>query len=428
MFPSPKLTPVMLALPALWALHWWRSGSPFPKTTLNFPLLLLAVMLLVSLYATFSIEFSLSKISNVMLGFGLFFGILRFASSSDRWILSMGAFLIAGLVVAVLGLIGGIWPSKLPILGQVGDALPQLVTGIPGAEIGFHPNQISGTLLWVVQLFWTVTLALFLLRKQIFSRYRPVFRWAAVLILLLIAISISAVLLMTQSRAAYMGLAGGSIVLISPILPRRVRWPVLIVGLGLVVALGVVLLGDSFSLSQEGFVSEISASGALSVQSLPARFEIWSRALYGIQDFAFTGMGMNTFRRVVQVLYPLFAIAPDKDIAHAHNHLLQTALDVGLPGLIAYLALMISALAMLVRIWNHRPAFTFPPTLTAAFVLGLGGGLIAHSIYGLLDAVVLGAKPGFLWWWLHGLVASLYQLGTSGYERSYAKGVVTSNE
>jgi len=40
--------------------------------------------------------------------------------------------------------------------------------------------------------------------------------------------------------------------------------------------------------------------------TVSGRVEVWSRALYGIQDFPFTGMGMNAFRRVVPVLYPCF--------------------------------------------------------------------------------------------------------------------------
>jgi len=48
-----------------------------------------------------------------------------------------------------------------------------------------------------------------------------------------------------------------------------------------------------------------------------------------------------------------------------------------------------------------------------AMILGLGAGLAAHMVYGLLDAISLGAKPGFLWWWLLGLIASLYRLQVS---------------
>jgi O-antigen ligase len=44
------------------------------------------------------------------------------------------------------------------------------------------------------------------------------------------------------------------------------------------------------------------------VPSIEGRLEVWNRAIYGITDFPFTGMGMNTFRKVVHVLYPLFSV------------------------------------------------------------------------------------------------------------------------
>jgi hypothetical protein len=46
--------------------------------------------------------------------------------------------------------------------------------------------------------------------------------------------------------------------------------------------------------------------------------------------------------------------------------------------------------------------------LTKTLVLGLGGGLAAHLIYGLTDAVALGAKPGLLYWMLLGLIVGLF--------------------
>jgi putative inorganic carbon (HCO3(-)) transporter len=81
--------------------------------------------------------------------------------------------------------------------------------------------------------------------------------------------------------------------------------------------------------------------------------EVWSRAIYGIQDFPFTGMGMNAFRKVVPVPYPLFTVSPDVDIRHAHNEFLQAALDLGIPGLIAFITLYIGAFWMLWEIWKN---------------------------------------------------------------------------
>jgi predicted lipid-binding transport protein (Tim44 family) len=42
-------------------------------------------------------------------------------------------------------------------------------------------------------------------------------------------------------------------------------------------------------------------------------------------------------------------------------------------------------------------------------VIGLGGGLLAHLLYGLTDAVSLGAKPGILFWILLGLITALHK-------------------
>ena len=44
---------------------------------------------------------------------------------------------------------------------------------------------------------------------------------------------------------------------------------------------------------------------------------------------------MNVFRRVVHALYPTVFNSPEIDVVHAHNHLLQAALDLGIPGLLA---------------------------------------------------------------------------------------------
>jgi O-antigen ligase len=104
------------------------------------------------------------------------------------------------------------------------------------------------------------------------------------------------------------------------------------------------------------------------------------------------------------VFYPLYFVSPDFDIAHAHNEFLQAALDLGLPGLIAFLAVYIIAFWMLREIWRAAPS----PLPTRMLALGLGGGLFAHVIYGLTDAVALGAKPGVLFWMLLGLITALF--------------------
>jgi putative inorganic carbon (HCO3(-)) transporter len=131
--------------------------------------------------------------------------------------------------------------------------------------------------------------------------------------------------------------------------------------------------------------------------------EVWSRALYAIQDFPFTGTGMNNFRRIMPVLYPAFLVSPDYDIGHAHNHLLQVALDLGLPGLVAYAAIWLITVTMLFGMWQRSRA-----RITRAMAAGLGAGLVAFFVYGMTDAIALGAKPGVIFWALLALASAFF--------------------
>ena len=76
--------------------------------------------------------------------------------------------------------------------------------------------------------------------------------------------------------------------------------------------------------------------------------------MYALQDFVFTGIGIGNFNLVIPQLYPYITIPPGVDIPHAHNLLLQIGLDLGLPGLIAYLGLLINVFVMLVALLRRR--------------------------------------------------------------------------
>jgi len=202
-------------------------------------------------------------------------------------------------------------------------------------------------------------------------------------------------LVLTQSRGGIIGMAAGILLLL---LMAGRRWRLIACGMAAVVVIVVVWLGPAR-------VWDAVSNEGTALTTLAGRMEVWSRALYGIQDFPFTGMGMNTFRRIVPVLYPLFIVSPDVDIAHAHNHLLQAALDLGIPGLIAYLALWLLAVVMIVQIWRSRAHVG-----QRVLALGISAGLLAYFIYGLTDVVTLGSKPGVVWWWLLALLTADWRL------------------
>jgi hypothetical protein len=371
-----------------------------------------------------------------------------------------------------LGLLGTNWATtKIAFLSPIVARLPKLIAGLQGAESGFHPNEVAGALVWVLPAMLAVSVGLFFSPQHFVKTlpvsrkkppqmntdsHRPVrkyprssvfirgsktdaggiasrWRWVLTAVLCLLAtLFVGAVFLLTQSRSGYIGLALTLPLLVLPALPPRWRWVCLIVFVALAIALGFVVASRWEAIRAWLTGSDLASDPALSLNTLEGRLEIWSRAIYGIQDFPFTGMGMNAFRRVVSVLYPLFLVSPDSDIGHAHNEFLQAALDLGLPGLIAFLALYIIAFWMLADLWKRTspsnlltpnsltPNSLAPNSLTPtsqpatinlqrAVILGLGGGLLAHLLYGLTDAVALGAKPGLLFWMLLGLIAGLHE-------------------
>jgi len=440
LFPTPERSLALLVIPGVWLLHWAvlrtssspNSSSPIPVTPFNGALLLLALMVLVSTWATYDIAVSLPAIANLVLGFGLLFAVVRDAGSIKTWLISLAIFVFGlGLGIAVIGLFGINWvTSKFSFLNLITERLLFLPVSVAGGEFGLHPNIVAGALLWVLPILIVVSgylwVAVVSRRRHTradsahdrlaFMRQSKKWQlWSWVAVIWLATLYVGGILVLTQSRAGYLGLAISCLVVLFFALPGRWRW----IFAGLLILTGFLIQkvysnGEGIQ-AQEWLVDRgIASAGGFSLNTLEGRLELWSRAIYGIQDFSFTGMGMNTFPEVVHVLYPLFMVAPDVNIGHPHNEFLHAGLDLGIPGLIAFLSVYITAFWMLIQIWGKHDSqgiFTDFPGLQAwarPAALGLGGGLLAHMLYGLGDSTILSSKPGFMFWVLLGLIAGLF--------------------
>jgi hypothetical protein len=83
---------------------------------------------------------------------------------------------------------------------------------------------------------------------------------------------------------------------------------------------------------------------------------------------------------------------------------LQIGLDLGLPGLIVYIALLINLVAMLISLCRRHPCHTLNGTLA----VGAFGSLVALLVHGLLDTVTWGTKLAFFPWLLYALITQLF--------------------
>jgi putative inorganic carbon (HCO3(-)) transporter len=91
----------------------------------------------------------------------------------------------------------------------------------------------------------------------------------------------------------------------------------------------------------------------------------------------------------------------DYAFTHAHNIYLQVALDLGLLGLIGYMGLLVAVFRQAWRVYRRSDA-----AWLQAGAASLLSGLLAYQVYGLADAITLGAKPGIFWWMLMALLVS----------------------
>jgi putative inorganic carbon (HCO3(-)) transporter len=210
-------------------------------------------------------------------------------------------------------------------------------------------------------------------------------------------------LLLTQSRSALVALAAVLVVMVV-LRFKRAGYLVLLLAFGVCVC---VYWGATDSVMGSLSIGEGHFDGVQ--HNWEGRKELWQRAVFIAQDFSLTGIGLHTFPIVLDLFYPLFLIGPDSRMPHAHNLFLQVAVDMGMPGLVAFWMLL-GAWGCMVWELLKWTAPALPAAEFRFFVVGLSGGLMAHLIYGLTDTIALGEKAGIVLWVNLALTVSLWQL------------------
>jgi len=131
---------------------------------------------------------------------------------------------------------------------------------------------------------------------------------------------------------------------------------------------------------------------------------VWDTAVSVIRDFPFTGIGMGTFNDVAVRLYPF----PIVQSPGTHNLYLQVAVELGLIGLIAFIA--IHSLTLILAGISLKSFQQTDDILMQAVVVGLMAGFIAFLTHGLIDNTVWGTRMAFVPWMLIALITAVYHL------------------
>ncbi len=364
---------------ATWLARRFATGRWSVRTRIDGATLVLSGALLLSLAPSVRLDYSLPKFWGIVLGLTGLYACLNMPRSPGALRRAEFLLLLAGAAIAVLGAVGMIKPPNKLLDERIYAALPHLVTSVRSSTSvsqGIHPNELAGTLLLLIPL----SLALSLRRDPM--------RWMALIACALML----AVVVLSQSRAAIFGLAAAASVGMLAWSTRRRIVTRLSVSM---LVIGCLLIGIAASVGNGQRPS--GQSSATSLESLPGRIELWQRGLAMALDMPFTGIGLNTFPIILRTYYPTVFSGEVSLVPHAHDLYLQTLLDLGLFGLVSFVAIVGSAVGASMGVALRAPGTRH---LTAGLLLGL----LAHGVFSVVDAVALGAKPGLLLWITLGLL------------------------
>lgn len=384
LFPSEKYIWILCCLPIIFLVRLVKTKSLIQRTILDWAILILLCQVFFSCIIIPKISISLPKITNILFGIIVFY-IIQDILKSEKFI-KIGAviFLAGSIILALIGIFGMSSKYNMKYLDFIYNTqlkIPNINFNLPGAEEGFHPNAIGGTLIIVLPIFISLLSSAFTHDKNNFLFIK---RKANIGFFITGLFVISSVLFLTQSRGSWIGLFIGILFL----LIIKKKFKMLILALIFLLLTMIVF----FSFENSSFLLQEMQGKMIN------RISLWSIAIDNIQTYPIFGIGMNYVRRIPSVEY---------ETAHFHNHFLHIAAELGLPALIGFLSIIISVLFMCLKVLHHSNVLWMN-----AIIAGLLSGQIAHLVFGINDSIPLGAKTGIFFWISIGLIVAIYRFST----------------
>ncbi len=375
-----SLLPAAVIIAAIfWFIRWMAYGRFSLRTAADGWILLLTLTIPLTLFVTLVPEKTIPQVLRLLSGIAFYYAVVNWAGSTKRIQIIAYALIAAGFLLALSAPLSVQWTvGKLRFIPEgIYQQFAIFVTDT------IHPNVLGG----VLALLLPLSIAYLLFNWS-------AHHWAMRSLHAIATTGMLAALILSQSRSAW--LAVGAAMLL--ILYLRRRWAALGLFLILCIIAGFITYRIGTEVVLDLFFTNPTIDG------LSGRQEIWKRGIYMIQDFPFTGIGMGSFSEIAALLYPFYLVEQTAP-AHAHNLFLQIGVDLGIPGLIAWLAVFLTIVVSCIQL------FRFGREQGDGQILAISAGLLASQlalgINGLTDAVTWGmVRPAPLVWVLWGLCAA----------------------
>ncbi len=413
---SERTFPLALGVAMLfWGMRWLAYGRPTIPTPVEWPVVLLLLMLPVTLWITAFPDVTRVQVYRLLTGIALCYALANWSASAARLRLLLAGTLLAGLGLALVAPLSSGWRFDL-LPAQMAALYAPYAQHVSDIADTINPNVIAGQLI----ILLPIPLAMLLWGGRWLD-------WGMRLVALPVVLVMTGILLLTQSRGALVAL--GAVLITMIMLRWRYGWFVLLMTFivsGIAVHFGdtrfileavmsnqtvgavVARLVDA-RLIPEAVISNQTTGG------VEVRMQIWARAISMIQDFPLTGVGMGAFPELTSTMYPVFVI-PGK-VDHAHNLFLQVAVDLGIPGLIAWLSILLLVCVAAWQVYRHGVM------QHNGWLAGAGAGLLASQValvvHGLTDAVTWGmVRPAPLVWGIWGLTLAAWNITSSDVQQA----------
>jgi putative inorganic carbon (HCO3(-)) transporter len=366
-----------------WLLRWVVYRYFTRRTPADWGIFLIVLLAVTGFWLAGRSEDVLVQVLRLLSGVVLYYSVVNSIETEGRNTYLILGFLLAGISLSFFALIGVQWADdKIAIIPPtVYNYFDILVSDAA------NPNVLAGYL----ALLLPFPLAVLVFGKRGGSGERS--RLALWYLSIVSTIVISVILVLTQSRGAWIAIGVVVIMLVS----MRWKWG----WLSILVPLAAVLAAGSFA----GYPLLLeSILTSRNVASVSDRLDLWYRAIMVIRDFPFSGVGMGSFGKVVELFYPYRSIGTDS-ATHTHNLPLQVGVDLGLPGVVSWLAVILALGVSSYHIYRYGRIRA--DGWLAGFGAGYLGSLVAYMIHGMVDAVTWGmVRPAPLVWAIWGGIAA----------------------
>lgn len=335
---------------------------------------------------------SRTRLAYFLLGLLTYGVTVAVVNSPRRFWQGIGVFALLGLAVTLIGSAGTTWTTyKLPAISVLTSHIPQAPAQFLeriGAQDGIHPNQVAGMLtLYLVPLLGFL---LFLPNAQAVAPSRRLKILCGVVLTVMVLY-----LALSLSRS---GVLAVNVAFLFLLWMRRPAWGIAALGVMALGSIGAYLLLPR-SVTDTLFSSLLSTFNGTG----ETRTEIWRQALQAIAGAPLTGIGLYNF---VAIFRYNIDLPPDSPfvILHAHNMFLQAALDLGLPGALAYVLLLADVAIHAARAGRRRNG------AAAGICFGFAAALLAFGVYGLFDTIPLTSRVAWLTWFSVGMGAAAWRI------------------